>query len=396
MKSRSHKFTIGILSLIAALPVTAQQQAGNVKQQAETIYTNTAFNIMLAICVLLLFVIIGLAQVVQAGGRRNLEQAKKKKQKENTPLAGLMLILFLGAAATLQAQATSPANVPAINLQPFNFWGMGAQTFYLMLIVILFEALIAAMLFRSGMQLVKSDAVKKALIKERTEPSLLEKLNASVAVEEEGSILTNHEYDGIRELDNDLPPWWKYGFYLTIVVAIVYLFHFHVFNTGKLSLAEYEQEMKDGDVAVAEYQKNSKDLVDENTVKLLTDAASIAEGKAIFKEMKCGTCHGEFAEGQMAPNLTDDYWIYGGSVNDIFRSVKYGRANGMKSWKGEIGPAKIQALASYIKSLRGTNPPNAKEKQGELYVEAGQKPVSDSAASVIDSLAKPGIDSIKK
>jgi cytochrome c oxidase cbb3-type subunit 3 len=395
MKSRSGKFTI-LLFLLATLPVAAQQ-AEQVAQQRETLFSNTAFEVMLAIVVLLLFIIIGLAQAVQAGAARNLERAKKEKRKDHNSTIGLLLI-FLLAATTAQANSVTPGNVPAIPEQSFQYWGMGAQVFYLMLIIILFEVLIATLLFHSGMQLIKSDTIKNALANKRAEPSLLEKLNASVAIHEEESILTGHEYDGIRELDNDLPPWWKYGFYLTIVVAVIYLFHFHVLHTGKLSLEEYAQEMKDGAAAVAEYQKSAVDLVDENTVKLLKDPASISEGQAIYKQ-NCVACHGEFGEGKegLGPNFTDDYWLHGGSVNEIFRSVKYGWTDkGMKSWQQDLKPSEIQLVVSFLKSIRGTNPPNAKEKQGELYIEEGEKVVSDSSKTIIDSLGKPGIDSVKK
>jgi len=393
MKSRPGKFLISIFSFMAVFPVAAQQ-AGNVKQQGETLFSNPVFNVMLAIIVLLLLVIIGMAEVVKAGAEQNLARAKKKEQKKNTSITGLILI-FLLAATTLQATSPGLDEVPAMNVQPFTYWGMGAQTFFLMLIIILFELLIATMLFRSGMLLIKLDTEKKA--KQRTEPTFLEKLNASVAVEQEESILTGHEYDGIRELDNDLPPWWKYGFYLTIVVAVVYFFHFHVFHTGKLSIEEYNQEMKDGAIAVAEYQKSAVDLVDETTVKLLNDPASISEGKAIYKE-NCVTCHGEFGEGKegLGPNFVDDYWLHGGSASDVFRSVKYGWTDkGMKSWQQDLKPSEIQLVVSFLKSLRGTNPPNQREKQGELYIEKGEKSSSDSIKTTNNSLPKQAIDSIK-
>jgi cytochrome c oxidase cbb3-type subunit 3 len=391
MKSRPGKFTIAIFSLLAALPVAAQQ-AGNVKQQEQTMFSNPVFNVMLVMIVLLLLVIIAMAEMVKAGAAQNVARAKKKKGNSGTTITGIFL-LFLFSATTLNAASTGAAPAKTYPAASFDYWGMGAPTFYVMLVIILFELLIAAMLFRSGMKLIALNAEKK--LAKSTAPSLLEKLNASVAVEQEETILMGHEYDGIRELDNDLPPWWKYGFYLTIVVAVVYLFHYHVFNTGKLSLGEYEQEMKDGALAVAEYQKTSLDLVDENTVKLLTDEASIKEGKAIY-QLNCIACHGQLGEGGMGPNFTDDYWLYGGSVNDIFRSIKYGRPNGMKAWQTDLGPAQIQVVVSFLKSLRGTNPPNAKDKQGELYLEEGQKPASDSAAPAGDSIPKPGIDSIKK
>ncbi len=392
MRSRTGKFILCMCSLLAALPLAAKQ-AEHATQSEESLFSNTLFNVMLAFIILLLLVIIGMAEMVKAGAAQQLLREKKKKKNSSASITGLMLFLFF-ASTTLNA--TSPEAPKISRSADFDYGGMGAMTFFIMSTIILFEVLIAVMLFRSGMTLIKTGVAKAAAKKLRDEPSLLEKLNASVAIEQEESILTDHEYDGIRELDNDLPPWWKYGFYLTIVVSVVYLLHYHVFRTGKLSLEEYEQEMKDGAIALAEYQKNSKDLVDENTVKLLTDAATISEGKAIYKQ-NCVACHGEFGQGVIGPNFTDNYWLYGGSLKDIFSSIKYGRPKGMKAWKDELGPAKIQAVVSFIKSLQGTNPPgDVRPKEGELYVEDGAKPVSDSVKPVTDSLTITAIDQVKK
>lgn len=390
MKPRLSKLAFFILSLLITLESTAQQ-AGKTVPQNDSIFSSAVFNSMLAIIVLLLIVIIAMAEVVKAGAAQQVNRDKKNKNS-NGPVAGLIFIFLLTAIPMTAADVTPVA----VKAPGFDYWGMGATTFYVMLMVIFFELLIAAMLFRSGMLLIRVKSEKKTVKSE--EPSLIEKLNASVAVEHEESILMDHEYDGIRELDNNLPPWWKYGFYLTIVVAVVYLLHFHVLHTGKLSLEEYDQELKDGALAVAEYQKSAVDLVDENTVKWLTDAASISEGKTIFQQ-NCVACHGEFGEGKegLGPNFTDDYWLHGGSANDVFRSVKYGWTDkGMKSWQQDLKPSEIQLVVSFIRSIRGTNPPNAKEKQGELYIEEGAKPVADSAKAVNDSAQKQNIDSIKK
>jgi cytochrome c oxidase cbb3-type subunit 3 len=386
--SRKLKCT-AVIALMATLPLAAQQETSSA---GDSLFSNAVFDIMLSIVVLLLLVIIAMAEMVKAGAARQRDIAKKEKKNSNIPAAGLLLLFFF-ASVTLHAQdaAATTALAPA---PVFNYWGMGEGIFYLMLTIIFSEMLIAVMLFRSGMLLIRPDVIKTKKIKE--EPSFLEKINQSVAVEQESAIMMDHDYDGIRELDNNLPPWWKYGFYLTIVVSVVYLFHFHVLHTGKLSLEEYSQEMKNGADAIAEYQKSAVDLVDENTVKLLTDAGSLSEGQAIFKQ-NCVACHGEFGEGKegLGPNFADDYWLHGGSAHDVFRSVKYGWTDkGMKSWQQDLKPSEIQLVVSFIKSLRGTNPPNAKEKQGELYIEEGEKPTSDSVKAAPDSL-QANKDSIK-
>lgn len=191
----------------------------------------------------------------------------------------------------------------------------------------------------------------------------------AVPVEKEEDILLDHDYDGIKELDNALPPWWKYGFYVTIVVAAFYLLRFHVWKTGPTPLQEYDQEMKTAAAQVEEYRKSAGEMVDEKTVTM-SDAAGIAEGDKIFHS-NCFACHGTQGEGGVGPNLTDDYWLHGGTINDVFKTIKYGYPDkGMQSWEKTYSPSQIRNLASYVKTLAGTNPPNAKAPQGDLFREA--------------------------
>ncbi|MCS6819203.1 MAG: c-type cytochrome, partial [Chitinophagales bacterium] len=224
----------------------------------------------------------------------------------------------------------------------------------------------------------KKERAKKVISLEI--PNLLDKFNASVAVEKEKDILFDHEYDGIRELDNNLPPWWKYGFYITIIWSIIYLGYYHLFG-GPSSEDEYIASVEKGKAEVEAYLKKVAMNVDENTVTL-ADASGIKEGKSIY-ESNCATCHGKMGEGNAGPNLTDDYWIHGGSLKDIFKTVKYGVvAKGMKSWQAELSPVDIRNVVSYVKTLRGTNPPNAKAPEGQLYQESNDNAVkSDSSVT---------------
>ena len=191
--------------------------------------------------------------------------------------------------------------------------------------------------------------------------------------------MTDHDYDGIRELDNALPPWWKYGFYFTIVWGIVYLIYFHM-SSGPSSAQEYQNQMADAQRQIEEYRKNAKNLVDETNVVLLTDASELQSGAAIF-QANCVSCHGASAEGKIGPNLTDQYWKHGGDIKDLFKTVKLGvSGTGMKSWKSDLSASQIAQVTSYILSLQGTNPANAKAPEGDLYVPAGAA-ASDSTAT---------------
>lgn len=193
------------------------------------------------------------------------------------------------------------------------------------------------------------------------------KFNDAVPIEEEETVLTDHAYDGIRELDNRLPPWWLYGFYLSIVFGIVYLFYFHVSGSGDLSAAEYEKEMAQAEMEVEAYLASQGNLIDESNVVFLSEEIALASGKEIFLS-KCSACHGQQGEGGVGPNLTDKYWIHGGDVPSIFKTVKYGvPSKGMIPWASQLGPKEMQEVSSYIYTLEGTNPPNGKEPQGDLF-----------------------------
>jgi cytochrome c oxidase cbb3-type subunit 3 len=199
-------------------------------------------------------------------------------------------------------------------------------------------------------------------------------------IEEEAALELHHDYDGIRELDNRLPPWWIYGFYVTIIFAGVYLWRYHVAYSAPSSTEEFQIAMKEAEVEKAAYLKKSANNVDENTVTLSSDPAIIESGKKTFIA-SCAACHGPEGQGTVGPNLTDEYWLHGGSVSSIFKSIKYGwPEKGMKSWKDDFSPVQISQLTSFIKSLQGSKPANGKEPQGTI---------DNEPSSAIDSTAKP-------
>ena len=195
---------------------------------------------------------------------------------------------------------------------------------------------------------------------------LLKKLTDTVPVEREEEILTDHIYDGIQELDNNLPPWWKYMFYATIVFSGVYIYYYHFNDNGLLQTQEYEQEMVVAKAEVEAYMKTAANSIDETNVKL-SDAKGIEKGKSLFVQ-NCAACHGKDGEGGVGPNLTYEYWLHGGDIKDVFKTIKYGvPQKGMISWKAQLSPMNIQEISSFILSIKGTNPPNAKEPQGDKY-----------------------------
>ncbi len=213
--------------------------------------------------------------------------------------------------------------------------------------------------------------------------NIVAKLTRSKEMEREEDIMLDHDYDGIKELDNVLPPWWVYLFYGTIIFALVYLVRFHVMN-------EYDQEQEfKNEVALAELEKSKmpKDAAEEvsyETVVVLTDATSLAKGKEIFTNA-CAACHKADGGGLVGPNLTDKHWINGGGIKNVFKLISEGSKNNpsMVSWKANLSSKDIQSVASYVLSLQGSNPPGGKPAEGEIWVETAE--AAPAAAAAVDS-----------
>lgn len=196
-----------------------------------------------------------------------------------------------------------------------------------------------------------------------------QKALSMVPVDREADIELDHDYDGIHELDNSLPPWWLYMFYFTIAFGAVYLYIFHFSDIGQSNREEYYETMEIADRERRLFLFEQANKVNENTVVALTDPSSIAQGEQIFHNL-CSSCHGKLGEGMagLGPNMTDKYWLHGGSIGNIFSTIKYGvPEKGMISWKSQLSPLAMQHVASYLLTLQGTNPPNPKAPQGELY-----------------------------
>jgi cytochrome c oxidase cbb3-type subunit 3 len=198
---------------------------------------------------------------------------------------------------------------------------------------------------------------------------MYQKLLGSKPIEAEGEIILDHNYDGIKELDNELPPWWVYLFYATIIFGVIYLIRFEIYGDYDQDL-EYELEVAEAQAQIEAYKKTAKDLVDVNTVALLTEASDISAGKSIF-ETNCVVCHMADGGGGIGPNLTDEYWILGGGIKNVFNTISEGgrAGKGMVSWKQTLKPLEMAQVASYLLSFQGTTPANPKAAEGDLWVD---------------------------
>lgn len=210
---------------------------------------------------------------------------------------------------------------------------------------------------------------------------LMKRLTDSTPVEKEHTVMLNHNYDGIRELDNNLPPWWVWGFYISIVFAVIYMINYHILKSAPLPLEEYQTELADAEAAIEEWKKTAPSLIDETNVTYLADASSLELGAEIYG-INCTPCHLANGGGSVGPNLTDDYYIHGGSIQEIFSTIKYGVIEkGMIPWQTQLSAEEMQQVASYVMSLRGNNVEGGKAPEGELFVpEAEETAPTDSIA----------------
>ncbi len=335
--------------------------------------------ILTGMSVLLLFVIAMLGNAVIGAGK--IYWSRQREQKRNPAckaalLTGLMALAAAHSAHAEEAVAAAEATVAKGPSFPTDL--------YFLLIVVSLEFAVVLILVRMLFRFLGLPVeAQPAAAKKRFDfKKFFQKVNQTVPLAEEDSLDMAHDYDGIRELDNKVPAWWRYAFYASILFGVVYLYR--MFGTGDIpdQITELQTANEIAAAQQAEYLNNAANNVDENNVTLL-DAAGIAEGGALYAK-NCVACHGDKGQGGVGPNLTDDYWLHKGGIKDVFHSIKYGwPEKGMKSWKDDFSPAQIAQLASYVKSLHGSNPPAAKEKQGELYTEE-----SNAATAATDTTSK--------
>ncbi len=343
--------SINLLAQNATVPI----------QQTQASSYNWVTILLVILTIVLAFVIWGLGRVLVEVSK----QVFDKQKKIGTTLLTLLFLFTSQIAFSQTAVAETTKTAP-------NYGGLSSTEFYMFLIVICTELLAIFFLVFSIKRLYAELLPQKEKVPSKFNAiwATLDKkfFTKAVSIEKEADVMLDHNYDGIKELDNALPPWWKYGFYITIVIAFIYLFNFHGFGSGKSPTEEYLAEMDVARVEKEIYEASNKDKIDEKNVPM-ADALGIAAGQKIYMA-KCLACHGAKGEGIAGPNLTDDYWLHKGSLNDIYNTLKVGYADkGMQSWATEFSPKEMSLIASFVKTLKGTNPPNAKEPQGDLFTE---------------------------
>ncbi|MBL7787448.1 MAG: c-type cytochrome [Chitinophagales bacterium] len=368
-----------IFAMIAAFPLFAQSAAADAAVAAPSVATdNTGTYLLLTfVAIVLLIVIYILGNVlVQAATIQSRPDNNSSKLDYFRVLLPFVLLFALPMSGYAQ-DAAAAAPTPSFWATPSKMdWILGAFG-----ITILIESLAVFYLASRAMRFIKPTAnttvaQKSALAK------WWNKINNFVPIEQEVNIDSGHNYDGIRELNNITPPWFTFSFAMSIIFAVTYLWRYHVAQSAPLQIQEYNIAVEQARIAQAEYLKKQSNNVDENNVKML-GANDIAAGEKLFVA-SCAACHGAKGNSQpggVGPNLTDNHWIHGGSIQNVFKTVKYGYPDkGMKSWKDDFTPNQIAQLTSYIESIKGTNVAGGKEPQGELEA-ATDSSAADSTAT---------------
>lgn len=316
--------------------------------------------------IILLIVIFVLGRVLMG-----LAEVKRNEEKEAAKKSGISTAVVTGLPLLISHSSFAQDSNAAVTASA-TVGGLSSFVFYFSISIILIELLVILGLIYNIKVLLRKDrdeAVEgeASAVPSATLSSWWSRMNRFKPVEQETELELDHEYDGIRELDNRLPPWWLYGFYATIIFGVIYLWRYHVSYSAPLSGEEYEISVKKADEQVKAYLAQKGETVDENTVTVSTDAADLEEGKKIYTTA-CVACHKADGGGMVGPNLTDDYWMHGGDIRSIFKTIKYG-INAMPQWQTSYSNKQIAQVASYVMSLHGTNPPGAKAPEGELYKE---------------------------
>lgn len=334
------------------------------------------------------FVIIGFGLVVllkEVLAATVVNKANELMPKNYTRVQTVISFLFLFLTPIALAKAISSYE------NPFNF--LENPLIWIGLIAFGLVVLAKEMLTITGVaKIEKAEMLKAGINPEEVDnwawaKKLISKWTEAKAIEEEEEIVLDHNYDGIKELDNNLPPWWVYMFYATIIFAVVYLVKYEMMGAPNQDM-EYAQSVAQAKRELAAFRSTSKEaIIDAETVTILTDESDLNRGKAVYN-LNCAACHIADGGGGIGPNLTDEYWILGGGIKNVFATITNGGRDGkgMVAWGKTLKPKDIQKVASYIMTMQGTTPAKPKPPQGELYKDETQEVKEEVIEQVKDSV----------
>lgn len=298
----------------------------------------------------------------------------------------LLMVFALLSVMKISAQDASTAT----QYIPIDWSITGDRLNFALLGVIGIEVLVMLYFLRWLRVLVLPVSEKKEIAQTASKTNRWwDRFNKSVSIDKEQDVQLDHDYDGIKELDNSLPPWWIYGFYFTILFAGVYMYRYHISKSSPLQVEELAIEKIQAEKDKVAFMATLANNVDETSIAYNPTAELLAEGKVIFVK-NCVSCHGPEAQGaSIGPNLTDEYWIHKGGIKDIFKTIKNGvQEKGMIPWGQQLSNAQIAAVATFIKSLQESHPTNPKAPQGDKYEEESENSSSSDSVAVESEVKK--------
>lgn len=254
-------------------------------------------------------------------------------------------------------------------------WITDRFVLYFMYFIIFMLLVFVLLLYRISSHLAKYRSLQAGEDAEEIKPyRMWERFFQVKSVKTDKDVLLDHDYDGIKELDNPPPPWFMYLFYGTILFAVIYFVRFQITGAGPTQQEEYVAELEKAETARLASMETPEGgaaavNITEDNVTLSTDENIIKKGKTVFVQF-CQVCHGEGGKGISGPNLTDDYWVHGGDIKDLFKTIKYGVLDkGMASWDGTLSGEQIRDVSSYILNLEYISEADGGlAPAGELYV----------------------------
>lgn len=368
MKLLTHK-TKKLLALFAAgfSPALAMAQTATPEVSKTWFVSDPVFWLLTIVALILLYVIYALSELL-------IFNVKRKLDKQNTSI----LMLFVLFACMLMSNNASAQAATTVATTKSNIF---SDPYFPLYLLIAIEVLIIGYMSFLLYGMAKAEEPEVEYVPQESFLSKIwQKLNPTVPIEKEDDIkLNDHIYDGIQELDNGMPPWLQFIFFATILFAVIYA-PYYLLGYAPTQEERYDNMMADAAAELEARRMSDMNFVDENTVELIQTADVLSAGKETFVTY-CVACHGNGGEGGVGPNLTDDYWIHGGAITDLFKTIKYGvPEKGMAPWEAVITPKQISEVSNYIKSLYGTNPPNAKEPQGVIWTEGVTTPADSTLA----------------
>lgn len=326
---------------------------------------------ILVICAIFLLIIIYLLVNTLRMAMKSSYGERIKERDSGKVLPVLIALILIGMPDTAKAATAANLDLPFSLLQILLFLGI-------LLELVVIWVLIRWIQYFTGIDKFSSKVAQRSVRKDFSIAAIWSKMNKLRPLEEEASLDIGHEYDGIRELDNATPPWFTIGFLLTILFGAFYMYRYHIAFSAPNQIQEYEMAVAEARIAQAALLSGQTNLVDESNVTMV-DEVGLQVGAALYAA-NCIACHGDKGQGTVGPNLTDDYWVNGGSLNDIFATIKYGVLDkGMQAWNETFSPVQMANLTGYVRTLHNTNPPNPKEKQGEFYDLASEKTAAPGA-----------------